>query len=83
MQRAYTVKVLLNPSGLNLIFKVLEEGLIEGDLLERGLIQKFKIKDTNNWLETLKKELDREVPTLKHMKLEIGNITMKYIMSTH
>ena len=30
----------------------------------------------------MKKELDKKVLTLKHMKLEIGNITMKYITST-
>ena len=41
------------------------------------------IKNTKDRLETLKNELDKEVLTLKHMKLEIGNITMKYIISTY
>ena len=38
---------------------------------------------TKNWLDTLKKELDMIVLTLKHIKLEIGDITKKYAMSTH
>ena len=32
-------------------------------------------------LETFNTELDKKMLTLKHMQLEIGNITMNYIMS--
>ena len=42
-----------------------------------------RIRERAYWLETLKKDLDKNVLTLEHMKLEIGNITMKYIMGTH
>ena len=59
-------------------------------LLERGLIKKRKdglvvpgtytiLFQSRRLLETLKTELDKKVLTLKHM--EIGKITMKYIMS--
>ena len=59
------------------------QGLNRRGLIREGVYLKFNIKDTINWLDTLKKELDKKVLTLKHMKLEIGNIKMIYTTSTH
>ena len=41
------------------------------------------LNDSRGLLETLKTELDKKTLTLKHMKLETGNITTKWIISYH
>ncbi len=55
----------------------------EGGLLEErgGLLvvpgTYTVLSDSQGLLETLKTELDKKILTLKHMKLETGNITTK------
>ena len=71
----------LDRQGCNLRFSPTGARMLEDGLVVPGTYT--ALSDSRGLLETLKTELDKKMLTLKHMKLEVGNISTKYIMSYH
>ena len=55
--------------------------MLEDALVVRGVYT--ALSDSQVLLETLKTELDKKILALKHVKLETGSVSTKYITSYH
>ena len=63
--------------------RMLEDALVVLGALSDYTASYTALSDSQVLLETLKTELDKKILALKHVKLETGSVTTKYITSYH